>query len=90
MAGNRKQGLKARDTNLKNNPNFYQDLGKASWKNRTHGTGGFTGNPERARKLGALGGAKSRRTWTPEDRKRHSEIMQNRYKGVHKSLTSKA
>lgn len=89
MAGNKTGGLKARDTNLKNDPDFYHNLGKLSWKDPNRKTGGFTGDSERASELGKLGGAKSRRTWTPEERKRHSEIMRNRYKGVHKSLTSK-
>lgn len=91
MAGNKIGGLKAAETNKqKYGSDFYHNLGKLSWKDPNRKTGGFTGDPERARQLGALGGAKSRRTWTPEERQRHSEIMRNRYKGVDKSLTGKA
>jgi general stress protein YciG len=49
---------------------------------------GFTGNPERARELGRIGGKKSRREWTDEERKRHSKVMRARYKGGKKSVST--
>lgn len=85
MSGNIIGGRKAAKTNKeKYGSDFYHKLGKLSWENPFRKTGGFTGDPERARELGALGGAKSRRVWTDAERKRHSEIMRNRYKGVGK------
>lgn len=39
MAGNKQGGLKARDKNLANNPNFYKEIGAIGGANGT--TGGF-------------------------------------------------
>nr|DAP75768.1 MAG TPA: hypothetical protein [Caudoviricetes sp.] len=68
MAGNHTGGLKARDTNLKRNPNFYRDIGSIGGKRGK--TGGFASNAigddgltgrERAKVAGKKGGLISRR-----------------------------
>lgn len=68
MSGTRTGGLKARDTNLKKNPNFYRDIGRIGGKNGQ--TGGFAsdfvGNdgltgPQRAKIAGRKGGLISKR-----------------------------
>lgn len=68
MAGNRTGGLKARDANLKRNPNFYRDIGSIGGKrgktggfaSEAIGDDGLTGR-ERARIAGKKGGLTSRR-----------------------------
>ena len=68
MSGTRAGGLKARDANLKKNPNFYRDIGRIGGKNGQ--TGGFAsdfvGNdgltgPQRAKIAGRKGGLISKR-----------------------------
>ena len=68
MAGNRTGGLKARDANLKRNPNFYRDIGRLG--GAASGTGGFASEaigddgltgPQRAKIAGKKGGLISRR-----------------------------
>ena len=57
-------GQKTRYTNLKNNPNFYRDIGKlsnAGWEKNGRKPRGFAANPELAKTAGKLGGTISRR-----------------------------
>ena len=64
MAGSKSGAIKARDTNLKNNPNFYKEIGKlsnASWEKNGRMPRGFAANPELASLAGKKGGAISRR-----------------------------
>ena len=68
MAGDKSGGVKAKETNLKRNPNFYKEIGAKGGKNGT--TGGFasalvgddgmTGR-QRAKVVGIFGGRKSKR-----------------------------
>lgn len=68
MAGNRSGGLKARDANLKRNPNFYRDIGRIGGKrgrsggfaSKAIGDDGLTGR-ERAKVAGKKGGLISKR-----------------------------
>ena len=60
MAGTKAGGLKARDTNIAGDPDFYKRIGSKGGKNGH--TGGFAANPELARIAGAKGGRISRRT----------------------------
>lgn len=65
MAGNRKGGLLARDTNrAKYGADFYARIGKIGGQNGN--TGGFAANRELARRAGRLGGLKSRRGSKPK------------------------
>lgn len=59
MGGTKAGGLKARDTNLKSNPNFYSEMGKLGGSSGN--TGGFYKRQELAKISGAKGGRKSRR-----------------------------
>lgn len=60
MAGNHDQGIAARDTNRKKyGADYYQQLGHLG--GRKSKGGGFANDPERASKLGKIGGAKSKR-----------------------------
>lgn len=59
MAGTKLGGLKARDTNLKNNPDFYKEIGKLGGQKCV--MKGFALNPKLARQAGAKGGRISRR-----------------------------
>lgn len=59
MAGTRAGGLKAAATNMKNNPNFYREIGRIGGQNGH--TGGFYANPELAKIAGAKGGRISKR-----------------------------
>lgn len=67
MAGTITGGKKAAAKNIANNPNFYSDIGKkgvAAYNAKApheRKPRGFAYNPELARKVGAIGGAKSRR-----------------------------
>lgn len=69
MSGTKSRGLKARDTNIeRHGADFYREIGRRGGKNGHAGgfasdkvgADGLTGF-ERAKKVGALGGAKSRR-----------------------------
>lgn len=60
MPGTKVGGLKARETNLKNSPNFYREIGKLGGQKCCRK--GFAVNPELARIVGAKGGRKSRRS----------------------------
>ena len=51
-------GLKTRDANLANDPNFYANIGRKGGK--AHNRGGFN-DKELARRAGAIGGAISKR-----------------------------
>lgn len=60
MAGTRAGGLKAAMTNLKNNPNFYREIGKKGGQNGH--TGGFASmTHDQVVEAGAKGGRISRR-----------------------------
>lgn len=56
--GTREGGLKAAQKNLKNNPNFYREIGRRGGQNGH--TGGFAANPELAKLAGAKGGRSHR------------------------------
>lgn len=60
MAGNKAGGIKAAQKNLARDPNFYSKIGTIGGKNGH--TGGFAADRELARRAGAKGGRKSRRT----------------------------
>lgn len=60
MSGTKEGGKKAAQTNLlRNGKDFYCKIGRKGGK-KGH-TGGFYGRPEFASKMGAIGGAKSKR-----------------------------
>lgn len=59
MPGTKTGGLKARDKNLANDPDFYKKIGAKGGKKGT--TGGFAYDPQKASIAGAKGGAISRR-----------------------------
>lgn len=68
MAGNRDGGLKAAETNKKNDPDFYRRIGAIGGRNGN--TGGFASDKvgkdgltgrQRARLVGREGGLKSKR-----------------------------
>jgi general stress protein YciG len=61
MAGTKTGGIKARDKNLKKNPNFYREIGRLGGL-KSDKPKGFALNRELARKAGAKGGSVSRRT----------------------------
>lgn len=76
MSGSIEGGLKARDANLKKNPNFYKDIGKIGGRKGTgHDFGHGKLDPS---EMGKRGGKISGARWTPERRKAASE----RLKGV--------
>jgi general stress protein YciG len=60
MSGNKAGGIKARNKNLENDPDFYKKIGSKGGKKGT--TGGFFANRELARIAGAKGGKISKRT----------------------------
>lgn len=65
MPGTKKGGIKARNTILKDNPNFYVEIGR---KGGSHcGMKGFALNKELAREAGRKGGKISRRGKKHED-----------------------
>ena len=91
MAGTPEGGKLAAKTNLnrtemtiegktiKINPGeFYSIAGKLGGKAST--TGGFYANNELARKAGALGGKNSKRTWSEEQKKAHSERLRETWR----------
>lgn len=60
MAGTKAGGIKAAKTNYKRHGReFYQNIGRIGGKNGH--TGGFAADPELARRVGAIGGRKSKR-----------------------------
>jgi len=61
MSGNRSGGLKAKQTLLKKDPDFYKNIGAKGGKTPTTKPKGFAANPELARASGAKGGKVSRR-----------------------------
>lgn len=62
MAGNRIGGIKARDANLKKDPDFYKKIGQRGGSVSTGGGFGYGEiGREKARVAGSLGGRKSRR-----------------------------
>lgn len=91
MAGTSEGGLKAAKSNqertemtingetIKIEPGeFYSIAGKLGGKAST--TGGFYANNELAKQAGAKGGRKSRRTWTEEQKKAHSEKLKETWR----------
>ena len=61
MAGSKTGAQKARETNLKNNPNYYSDIGKKSWNDPKRSRNvGFAAHPELAKTAGAKGGRKTK------------------------------
>lgn len=59
MSGTKAGGLKAKQTNLQRDPDFYKKIGRIGGQNGH--TGGFAYNPALARVAGQKGGRKSRR-----------------------------
>lgn len=59
MSGTLAGGRKAAETNKRNNPNFYKEIGAIGGKKSRNG--GFAANRELARIAGAKGGKRSRR-----------------------------
>jgi hypothetical protein len=78
MAGTKSGGMAAARTNkLKHGPDFYREIGAKGGKNGR--TGGFAAGEEgrvRARVFGAIGGKKSKRVYTDEERKKAGEWLQ--------------
>lgn len=68
MAGNKAGAIKARDTNLKKDPDFFKKIGSQSWKNeRSHETG-FAKLPKEARaELGRKGGLKTKNEYAQKE-----------------------
>ena len=80
ISGTRKGGLKARESNLKNDPNFYKKigaLGGMAGKGPDY-KGGFAADHERAVAAGRLGGLKSSRKGVKngEGKKRGAYVIQ--------------
>lgn len=61
MAGNWLGGLKAKQTILERDPDFYRKIGAKGGKTPTTRPKGFAANPELARVSGIKGGTVSRR-----------------------------
>lgn len=62
MAGTREGGLKAYQTRIKKDPDFYKKLGEMGGSAPYKGKKGFASmSPEKRSEAGRLGGAKSRR-----------------------------
>lgn len=78
MSGTKLGGLKARDTNIKNDPDFYKKIGAKGGRNGH--TGGFAADPELARRAGAIGGKKSKRG---KAKKTIEKQMEEHYKKLH-------
>lgn len=76
MPGNKAGGLKASATNKKKyGDDFYRNIG--SLGGRATGRKGFAVNPELARKAGAKGGKKSRRTGVTTGQGKKKEYCYN-------------
>lgn len=74
MAGNREGGLKTAQTNRdKHGDDFYQRIGSMGGKTGKK-RGGFN-VPGVASRAGRIGGLRSRRVVTDEDKQRQSELM---------------
>lgn len=73
MPGTKQGGIKASKTNKKiHGADFYKRIG-AIGGSKTKGT--LYKDPERASEMGKIGGAKSKRTWSDEQKKEHGNIM---------------
>lgn len=70
MSGSKAGGLKAREKNLAKDPNFYHIIGSIGGSVRT--AKGFAVNGK-AREAGKVGGTRSRRTWSFEQRQEMRE-----------------
>lgn len=62
MGGTVRGGLKARDANLRNDPDFYRRIGQKGGLSPKTKPSGFAANRELARQAGRKGGTISRRT----------------------------
>ena len=60
ISGTKEGGRKAREANLKRDPDFYRKLGRKGGR-KTGVMKGFAANPELAARAGAIGGKKSKR-----------------------------
>lgn len=78
MAGSKLGGLHAAETNKeKYGPDFYAKIGKLGGQaGRGYAFGHGKVDPARA---GQVGGKKSRRIYTEQDRQRQSELMKKRH-----------
>lgn len=74
MSGTKTGGEKARDKNLKRDPDFYKKIGSIGGK--LGHTGGFYANRELARTAGAKGGSISRRRKVVKDDQLYEEWKQ--------------
>lgn len=71
MSGSKTGGLKAAETNKKQHgENFYSEIGKIGGAVKGVKKG-FAANPDLAKSAGKLGGSKSVRVWTEEDKINH-------------------
>lgn len=78
MGGTRIGGLQARDSNKGlYGEDFYQRIGQLGGLRKVPKGVAVNG---RAAEIGAIGGAKSKRTWTPEQRLAQSRRMKHLYK----------
>lgn len=68
MSGTKAGSLKAKQTNLKKDPNFYKKIGSQSWKNpeRSHKTGFALLPKEERAELGRKGGKKTKSEYKEE------------------------
>lgn len=62
MSGTKAGGLKAKATNIQNNPNFYREIGKIGGSKLGVVKGFALATPEQRREAGRIGGKNSRRT----------------------------
>lgn len=61
MAGTKAGGIKAREKNLANDPDFYKKIGSTGGKNGKGTLKGFAASPELASEAGRKGGRISKR-----------------------------
>ncbi len=71
MSGTKEGGVKAAETNKRDHgENFYSKIGKIGGAVKGVRKG-FAANPDLAKSAGKLGGSKSVRVWTEEDKINH-------------------
>lgn len=70
MSGTKAGSLKAKQTNLKRNPNFYKEIGAKSWQNpnRSHITGFAKLPKEKVIEYGRKGGQKTKEDYKTTNR----------------------
>ena len=74
MAGTKQGGVKNKAKLLALDPDYFRKLGSRGGK--VGGSKGFAlMDKDRLRQLGHIGGSKSRRIWTDEAKRHHSEVM---------------